>query len=141
MRNDQGGELATFRLAARAGVTAYGEKQSSYEKGRAQSPMSLIIEPVRTRKALTEFIRLPRRLYQRMPGYVAPLDVERRELIDPKKSPFFTHGEAAFWIARRDGRAIGRISAQIDSLGEEAIGLFGCFDAVDDPEVVARLLA
>ena len=103
--------------------------------------MSLTIEPVRTRKALGEFIRLPRHLYQGMPGYVAPLDVERRELIDPKKSPFFTHGEAAFWIARRDGRAVGRISAQIDSLGEEGIGLFGCFDAIDDREVVARLLA
>lgn len=103
--------------------------------------MSLTIEPVRTRKTLGEFIRLPRHLYQGMPGYVAPLDLERRELIDPKKSPFFTHGEAAFWIARRDGRAVGRISAQIDILGEEGVGLFGCFDAIDDREVVARLLA
>jgi hypothetical protein len=103
--------------------------------------MALAIESVRTRQALNEFIALPRRLYQGMPGYVAPLDVERRELIDPRKSPFFTHGEAAFWLARRDGDAVGRISAQIDSLGEEGVGLFGCFDAVDDAEVVARLLA
>jgi hypothetical protein len=103
--------------------------------------MTLIIEPVRTRKALGEFIRLPRHIYQEMPGYVAPLDIERRELIDPKKSPFFTHGQAAFWIARRGGRAVGRISAQVDSLGEEGIGLFGCFDAIDDADVVARLLA
>jgi hypothetical protein len=80
-----------------------------------------------------------------MPGYVAPLDMERSELIDPKKSPFFSHGRAAYWIARRDNKAVGRISAQIDDIEgpntPPVLGLFGCFDAVDDPEITAALLA
>lgn len=106
--------------------------------------MSFTIELVRGRAELRDFITLPRRLYQNMPGYVAPLDMERRELIDPEKSPFFSHGRAVYWIARRDGQAVGRISAQIDDLtGPETppdLGLFGCFDAIDDREIVAALL-
>jgi hypothetical protein len=102
------------------------------------------VEQVRTRARLSEFIALPRRLYDGMAGFVAPLDHERRHLLDPKKSAFFTHGVASYWIARRNGKAVGRISAQIDSAATEPnaheIGLFGCLDAVDDPEVVATLL-
>ena len=92
-----------------------------------------------------DFITLPRRIYSGMPGYVAPLDHDRRQMLDPRKSAFFTHGEAAYWIAYRAGQQIGRISAQIDraSEGPEAheIGLFGCLDAVDDAECVAALLS
>lgn len=107
--------------------------------------MTLIIEPVRTRAQLTEFITLPRRLYRGMPGYVPPLDRERRELLDPRRSPFFSHGIARYWIACDGARALGRVSAQIDHLmpGPEAgeIGMFGCLDAVDDSEVVGALLS
>lgn len=106
--------------------------------------MSVMIVPVRSRAQLDEFITLPRRLYGGMPGYVAPLDRERRELLDPKKSPFFLHGRAAYWIARRDGRAIGRISAQIDEVTwpstPPGLGLFGCLDAIDDRALVGQLL-
>lgn len=106
--------------------------------------MSLTIEPVLSSAQLREFARIPRRLYQGMPGYVAPLDMERRELIDPKKSPFFSHGRAAYWIAYRGGRPVGRISAQIDDLaGPETpadLGQFGCLDVADDSEAVAALL-
>lgn len=106
--------------------------------------MHVRIEPVRSRAQLDEFITLPRRLYEAIPGYVAPLDMERRELLDPGKSPFFRHGRAAYWIARRDGRAVGRISAQIDELAGPAtppdLGLFGCLDAIDDRAPIAELL-
>jgi len=106
--------------------------------------MGLTIEPVAGKAQLTEFIRLPRRLYQDMPGFVPPLDMERREMIDPRKNPFFSHGRAAYWIARRDGQAVGRISAQIDELAgpqtPEHLGQFGCLDTADDREAVSALL-
>lgn len=105
--------------------------------------MSLTIEQIQSRGGLREFIRLPRQLYAGMEGYIAPLDMERRELIDPKKAPFFKHGRAAYWIARRNGKAVGRISAQIDDIeGPNTpadLGLFGCLDAIDDREVVTAL--
>lgn len=80
-----------------------------------------------------------------MSGFQPPLDFERRQLLDPKAAPFFTHGEAAFFMALDGGgRPIGRISAQFDRLSpadRAGTGHFGCLDAVDDPAVVAALLA
>jgi hypothetical protein len=90
------------------------------------------------------FIAVPRRLYAGMPGFVAPLDQERREMLDPRKAAFFAHGEAQYWLARRAGKAVGRISAQIDRLAPATPagppGMFGCLDAVDDQGVVTALL-
>jgi hypothetical protein len=103
----------------------------------------LQIRPVRTRADLSAFIKLPRILYRGMPGYAPPLDFERRELLDPKKAPFFQHAEAQYWIAHDGERAVGRISAQVDRLAVETwgenIGCFGCLDAIDDSAVVQAL--
>lgn len=107
--------------------------------------MAVSIHPVAGAADLRAFIALPRQLYRSEPHYVAPLDRERRELIDPARSAFHTHGEAAYWLARRDGRPVGRVSAQIDHLAtgpmHEGVGLFGCLDAEDDAETVRLLLA
>jgi len=63
-----------------------------------------------------------------MPGFQPPLDLERTLLLDPRVAPFFTHGEAAFFIASdENGRPLGRISAQFDRLtpaGRAGIGHF-----------------
>lgn len=103
----------------------------------------LAIRPVRTRAELKTFIALPRLLYRGMPGYVAPLDFERRQLLDPQKSAYFTHAEAQYFLAWRDEEPVGRISAQVDRLAidtwGEPIGCFGCLDAVDDAAVVKAL--
>jgi hypothetical protein len=101
------------------------------------------IELVRDRRGLREFVQLPRGLYRDHPDYVPPLDIEQMSLIDPKKSSFFKHGYAAFWIARRGGTPVGRISAQIDFLARQPdgarLGFFGCFDAIDDAAVAKPL--
>lgn len=106
--------------------------------------MTLTIAPVASRRDLALFLSLPRRLYAGDPRFVAPLDHDRAQLLDPKKSAFHTHGEAAYWIARRDGQPVGRISAQLDHLAvgamHEGVGFFGCLDAVDDAAVVAALV-
>ena len=68
--------------------------------------MAPTIEPVRTRAQLAEFIRLPSVLYAGMPGYVAPLERERRELLDPRRSRFFSHGTARYWLARDGAKAV-----------------------------------
>jgi len=100
------------------------------------------IERVVSRAQLSRFVSLPRRLYAGMEGYTAPLDLERFQLLDPRKSSFFTHGYASYWIASRDGQEVGRVSAQIDfASGERDVGMFGCLDAIDDAAVVGELLA
>ncbi len=110
------------------------------------SPHASAIEivPVEGRALLDRFIRLPERLYAGDPGFVPPLHDERRDALSPGKNPFFAHAEAAFWLARRGGRDVGRISAQIDALapddGGPKAGHFGLLAAEDDPAVFAALL-
>ena len=98
------------------------------------------IVPVRSRADLGRFIRLPEELFRADPSYVTPLRVERRAALTAKGNPFFRHAEVAFWLACRDGRAVGRISAQHDRLGRDpTVGHFGMLAAIDDPAVFAAL--
>lgn len=102
------------------------------------------VRPLSGAADYTSFIQLPRKLYRGMPGWVAPLDFDRRKTFDPKQNPFYQHADFERWLAWRDGRAVGRISAQIDHLHieryDDATGHFGCLDAIDDAEVVEALL-
>ena len=79
------------------------------------------------------------------PNYIAPLMFERREALSPKRNPFFEHAEAQFWIARKNGRDVGRISAQIDRLAKTdpaaPEGFFGMIAAEDDSEIFEALFA
>lgn len=96
--------------------------------------------PVTTAAELDRFILLPSRLYAGDPAYVAPLVLERREALSPAKNPYFQHAETQFWLARRNGRDVGRISAQIDRLVQDPeVGHFGMIAAEDDAEVFAAL--
>jgi hypothetical protein len=104
----------------------------------------LEIEVVAGRRALREFVRLPRTIYEGLPGFVAPLDIERMEHFSPGRAAFFAHGRACYWIARHQGRTVGRISAQVDELATAAwgapTGCFGALDSIDDRETIAALL-
>lgn len=98
------------------------------------------IIPVSTPAELDRFIKLPLRLYAGDPAFVAPLVLERQEALSPAKNPYFQHAEAQFWLARRDGRDVGRISAQIDRLVTDPdVGHFGMIVAEDDGAVFAAL--
>ncbi len=101
------------------------------------------ILPVTDKKLLKRFILLPERLHRNDPAYIAPLHMEREEALGPK-NPFFGHAEVQFWLAVKDGRDVGRVSAQIDklalSLRPDALGMFGMLAAENDPDLFALLL-
>ncbi len=96
-------------------------------------------------KGLKEFIELPYRLYRDDPYWVPPLRIAVKELLDRRKHPFYTAAEAEFFVARRDGRVVGRVAAIMDRThnrfhGEDA-GFFGFFECVDDAAVAEALLS
>lgn len=103
------------------------------------------VVPVATPAELERFIAVPMRLNAADPNWIAPLMFERREALSAKHNPFFEHADAQFWLARKDGRDVGRISAQIDHLARTdpaaPAGYFGMIAAEDDPEVFAALFA
>jgi GNAT superfamily N-acetyltransferase len=107
--------------------------------------MALEVRTVQSRGDLTTFIKLPWRLYRNERNWVPPLVFERRQFLDRRKNPFFEHAEAEYFLAWRDGRAVGRITAQVDRHFNEFQGndwgMFGFFECEEDPEAAAALLA
>lgn len=103
------------------------------------------MQPVASGRDLSEFIALPKRLYRGRIGYVAPLDLERRETLDRGTNPYFQHAEGELFLARRAGEVVGRISAQFCRLRQEkyrdGVGHFGWLDTIDDVNVVRALAA
>lgn len=108
------------------------------------APEPLRIVPVQTSGDLRRFIKVPWHIYAGEPNWIPPLLVEQRHQFG-KKNPFFQHARAQYWIAYRGAQPVGRISAQVDDLHieryEDATGHFGLLEAVNDPEVFARLFA
>ncbi len=103
------------------------------------------IVPVASKAELERFIRVPMRINARDPNYIAPLMFERREALSTKHNPFFQHADVQMWLARRNGRDVGRITAQIDHLArtdpDRPAGYFGMIAAEDDAEIFAALFA
>jgi GNAT superfamily N-acetyltransferase len=106
--------------------------------------VALEIHPVTSRRDLREFVELPYRLYDNDPYWVPPLRFDVKKRLDRAKNPFFRHAEAEYFLARRDGRPVGRISAHVDEnfnrFQDNDWGLFGWLEAAEDPEAVAGLL-
>ncbi len=107
--------------------------------------MALEIRPVQDSRGLKAFIKLPWRLYRNEPNWVPPLIAERRKVLDRERNPFFAHAEAEYFLAERDGRLVGRISAHVDdnlnAFQGNRWGLFGFFECEDDQEAATALLA
>jgi len=104
---------------------------------------SVTIKTARNPAALKRFIDLPYRLHAGTP-WIPPLKLERWAFLSRKLNPYFTHGEAEFFLAWRDGRVVGRASAQVDhafnEYHESRWGMFGFLELEDDPEVLTALL-
>jgi GNAT superfamily N-acetyltransferase len=102
------------------------------------------VDLVRSRADLRQFVELPFALYRNDPHWVPPLRRDELRRFDPAHNPFLEHATMALYLARRDGRLVGRIAAIHDRLHDEThserTGWFGFFEAVD-AEAAAALLA
>jgi GNAT superfamily N-acetyltransferase len=106
--------------------------------------MPVEVRPVASKRELKAFMRLPWRLYRNEPHWIPPLLMDLRKRLDRKRNPFFEHAEAEYFLAWRDDRPIGRVTAQVDRNFNEFQGndwgLFGFFECEDDPEAAGALL-
>jgi hypothetical protein len=103
----------------------------------------ITVAPVQDDATLWEFLRLPWRIYQEDPHWVPPILSQQRRFLDPRHGPFFEIGEAQYFLASRNGKPIGRLSAHINRLhdtyhGPET-GFFGFFESIPDQDVAAAL--
>jgi GNAT superfamily N-acetyltransferase len=106
--------------------------------------MSIDVMPLRGRRDRRTFLTFPWRIYRGDPLWVPPLVRERAAAIDPARGAFFRRGEAACFLARRDGEPVGTICTGEDRFANAHRGkrecVFGFFDYVDDAAVPAALL-
>jgi GNAT superfamily N-acetyltransferase len=93
---------------------------------------------------LKRFIDLPFRLHANHPLWVPPLKLERRLFLNRRLNAFFSHGEGEYFLARRDGRVVGRLSAQINHAfndhQQKRWGWFGFLELEEDQEAAEALL-
>ncbi|MFQ5674406.1 MAG: hypothetical protein ACE5G1_00795 [bacterium] len=106
--------------------------------------MSINIKPVRTRRDLKAFIRLPWKIYQGNPHWVPPLILDMKNLLNKRKNPFFKHSEAQLFLAYRNQDLVGRIAAIVNNnhnrAHQEKTGFFGFFESINDQQAADELL-
>lgn len=100
---------------------------------------------VETSQELEQFIRLPWKVYKNHPCWVPPLIQERKKFLNPDINPFFEHAEVNLFLALDDDRLpVGRIALVHDQnyhdVHSEPVGMFGMFEAMDDPDLFCLLL-
>ena len=110
---------------------------------RNEGAVSVLVEPVRTTSDLNQFIAFPYTLHRRDPMWVPPLRMDVRTILSKTKNPFFEHAEAEYFVARRDGRVVGRIAAIVNhshnKIHGDHVGFYGFFESVDEPAVASAL--
>jgi GNAT superfamily N-acetyltransferase len=101
------------------------------------------IEPIsRSKRDLNRFFDVADRIYGDDPNWVPPLrdDVA---LVFSEKNPFYEHAEIQLFIARKDGRDVGRIAAVLDRAHNEFHGektsFFGFFESENDRSTAGAL--
>ena len=105
--------------------------------------MKIEVEPVKTKKDLNVFLRLPWSVYKDRPNWVPPLLSEVDEVLDAGRNPFWQHARREIFLAREAGRPVGRIAAIIDdsynSFHGDKTGFFGFFECENNPETAGYL--
>jgi GNAT superfamily N-acetyltransferase len=106
--------------------------------------VSVEVTAVSGGRDLKAFIDLPFRLHANQPLWVPPLKLERRLFLNRRMNAFFSHGEAEYFLARRNGRVVGRITAQVNhafnDYQQKNWGWYGFLEFEDDQEVLEALL-
>ena len=105
--------------------------------------MSVEIRPVETRRERATFVKMPWQIYHDDPHWVPPLIGDQKKMLSPDKGLFYRYGDAKLFMAYRDGKPVGRISAHLskrhDELYHDGKGFFGFFECEENPETAHAL--
>jgi hypothetical protein len=101
------------------------------------------VEAVQSARARDEFITFQLEHYRGDEHFVPPIVAERRDFMNMKQNPFFAQAEGAFFLARRNGKVVGRIAAAVDARYNRfhgtSDGFIGMFESQNDPGLAAAL--
>ncbi|MCH5214773.1 MAG: N-acetyltransferase [Muribaculaceae bacterium] len=104
-----------------------------------------IREMAPTRSNVKKMVKFERDLYKGNPYYVPPLLSSELDNLLPERNPAFDFCDAAYFMAFRDDKPVGRIvvmiNKQVNEISGEKLARFGWIDFIDDREVSRALLA
>lgn len=108
--------------------------------------MSVEVKPIiPSKKNLEEYVQFGIDLYSGNDYFVPPLIIDEVATLSPDKNPAFEHCSAQSFMAYRNGKAVGRITAIINDKVNEKAGekvlRFGFVDFIDDKETVDALFS
>lgn len=102
------------------------------------------LKKLETKKELTDFVKFPFSLYKDSKTWIPPLVKDEVNSFDKDINPVFETSDADFFLAYRDGVAVGRIAVIVNHHEIEKQGVrkvrFGWLDMIDDIEVTKALI-
>lgn len=102
------------------------------------------VKEIHTAEEMKAFVDFPFSLYHKHPFWVPPIRNEELAALDKSQNPVFKNADAAFFLAYKEGKIVGRIAAminwiEVDHLKKRKVR-FGWFDVIDDVAVTEALL-
>lgn len=105
---------------------------------------TITVSQVTSKREMRAFVRFNYVLYKDCPYAVPDLLEDTLETLDANRNPAFRFCDAAFFLARREGRIVGRVAAIINQRANERWNKqevrFGWIDFIDDLDVSRALL-
>lgn len=106
--------------------------------------MAVDVRRVRTRRDLGRFVDFPLDLYEGNAYWVPPLRSDEMKTLRRDANPARAFCDAAYWLAYRDGKIVGRIAGILNrkfvELWKKRYARFGWIDFIDDHEVSEALV-
>ncbi len=105
--------------------------------------MPITIKEISSSSELKKFVKFPIDLYKGNEYYVPALILDEMGTLQAKSNPAFEFCEAVYYMAYKEGKAVGRIAGiinhQVNTKSGEKAARFGFVDFIDDPEVSKAL--
>ncbi len=105
----------------------------------------IVVKKVDNKAMMKEFIMLPwtLKIYDNDPAWIPPVIHDQKKFFNPEKGYFYEVGEVDYFLAYRNGKPAGRITAHINHMYEKKYdndtGFFGFYEAINDLEVAKAL--
>ena len=92
---------------------------------------------------INAFVQFQYDLYKSEKNFCPPFFDDIKLMLNRNKHPFYEHSDGAFWVAKKDGKIIGRLGAFVNKpfneYHEVKKAQFYLFDCIDDQEVADTL--
>jgi GNAT superfamily N-acetyltransferase len=138
--------LSAFKKNSRGlslSISIHNFLASRERRSHPGTAVPIRVEAVKSGRDINDFIRFPKLLFRNQRCWIDPLDMEVKRFVSAKH-PFRKHGTASLFVARFDGRVVGRILVSDDprynAQHQSNMGCFGMFHSIDNQQVANQLL-